>query len=437
MPDRHFDMQRGAEAWDFEALWHRRNHNGQCGEGISSKHGEQIKLRSGERLTEQMSGKSEETAFRYSVQPNLDHFPLDNDKNVGPITRSISPRVLMGSPLDRTYGVALVTLFLSAMYATPPVEPDLSYTNHSLYGTGLIQAYLYFRWYAKDHLILKTIVVSLIILETLQIVFLFDGMYLNLIDNFGNFGALDVIFWTQYDSFSGPWFWLNMNPKDSAALRGRHNLLPYLSAFLVQMYFGYCVYGLNPQNKVVPGIIMFLGLASLGSAIAQTIRTHQLGLFSHLDVTKPVITTQSASTLACDIVITSSLIYALRGKRGAIESYGNSANLQLPADMRDRLLKRFNLLTQRYLKFLVKPNTFYFFLGLIPSGKLYMNSMLATLNTREYVRNKGHNPRGWHSFPLAVMGSDQREAEAVAFASSGVGISLRFDQNSSVCAIPV
>ncbi|KAJ7718554.1 hypothetical protein B0H16DRAFT_1797313 [Mycena metata] len=319
----------------------------------------------------------------------------------------------MGSPLDRTYGVALVTLFLSAMYATPPVEPDLSYTNHSLYGTGLIQAYLYFRWYAKDHLILKTIVVSLIILETLQIVFLFDGMYLNLIDNFGNFGALDVIFW-----------------QDSTQL-----LCGYLSAFLVQMYFGYCVYGLNPQNKVVPGIIMFLGLASL----AQTIRTHQLGLFSHLDVTKPVITTQSASTLACDIVITSSLIYALRGKKGAIESTNSmiTALIITAVNLRDRLLKRFNLLTQRYLKFLVKPNTFYFFLGLIPSGKLYMNSMLATLNTREYVRNKGHNPRGWHSFPLAVMGSDQREAEAVAFASSGVGISLRFDQNSSVCAIPV
>ncbi|KAJ7163739.1 hypothetical protein C8R46DRAFT_1221503 [Mycena filopes] len=203
----------------------------------------------------------------------------------------------MAGALDATYGVALVTLFLATI----------------LYGMGLIQVYLYFHWYSKDHLILKIVVVCLVILETLQIVFFFDGMYLNLIDNFGNPGALDVIFW-----------------QDSAQL-----LCGYLSAFLVQMYFGYCVHALTPGNKFVPGVIILLGIASLGSAIAQTIRT--------------------TNSMISALVITAV-------NRGVLTALCATLNMVL---------------------FLAQPNTFYFFLGLIPSGKLYMNSMLATLNTRE------------------------------------------------------
>ncbi|KAJ7048946.1 hypothetical protein C8F01DRAFT_1239124 [Mycena amicta] len=37
--------------------------------------------------------------------------------------------------------------------------------------------------------------------------------------------------------------------------------------------------------------------------------------------------------------------------------------------------------------FLMTPGTFYFMIGILISDKLYMNSLLAILNTREYASN--------------------------------------------------
>ncbi|KAJ7275797.1 hypothetical protein C8J57DRAFT_1714328 [Mycena rebaudengoi] len=274
----------------------------------------------------------------------------------------------MAGPLDPTYGVAFVTLFLATMQTLRDgVNPGLSFL--SLVSQGLLDAEDHGLWTAPAsryvNLNVRPVakVVCVVILETLQIVFYFYGMYWNLIDNFAVFAALDVIIW-----------------QDSAQL-----LFGYLSAFIVQMYFGYCIYMLNPKGKIVPATIVLLGLASPGSAI--DVRTRQLGFFSHLSSSEPIITTQSASTLACDIVITSALVFTLRGKKGEIAST-NSLLSTLIINAVNRGVLTAICATINMILFIVRPNTFYFFLGLIPSGKLYMNSMLATLNTREHLRNK-------------------------------------------------
>ncbi|TFK32667.1 hypothetical protein BDQ12DRAFT_771671 [Crucibulum laeve] len=49
----------------------------------------------------------------------------------------------MPSSLDSTYGIWLIALFLETMYDV-------------LYGAGLLQAWLYFHWYSKDHWGVKT-----------------------------------------------------------------------------------------------------------------------------------------------------------------------------------------------------------------------------------------------------------------------------------------
>ncbi|KAJ7149010.1 hypothetical protein C8R43DRAFT_1128772 [Mycena crocata] len=53
--------------------------------------------------------------------------------------------------------------------------------------------------------------------------------------------------------------------------------------------------------------------------------------------------------------------------------------------------------------FLVLPDTFWFFLGLAPSTKLYMNSMLATLNACQRIRNKiDAGDKGWNSIGNSI-----------------------------------
>ncbi|KAJ7712917.1 hypothetical protein B0H14DRAFT_3637127 [Mycena olivaceomarginata] len=101
-----------------------------------------------------------------------------------------------------------------------------------------------------------------------------------------------------------------------------------------------------------------------------------------------VSTIQTACTVACDIVITVSLIHTLSRKRGSFDATNSMLTTHQCCKPRssDRAL-----CCSQHDQFLAKPNTFYFFIGLILSGKLYMNSTLATLNTRQYIRNKGQD----------------------------------------------
>ncbi|KAJ7218204.1 hypothetical protein C8J57DRAFT_1395387 [Mycena rebaudengoi] len=275
----------------------------------------------------------------------------------------------MADPFESTYGVAFITLFLATI----------------LYGIGLLQTFLYFHWYPKDRWTVKTTVVIVVILETMQIVFYLDALYFRLIDNFGKFPDLDIISW-----------------QDSAQL-----LFGHLSAFIVQMYFGYCISVLNPRAKIVSATIVLLGLVSLGSAIAQIIRTRQVGFYSSLKLEKPItVTTQSASTLACDIVITAALVYTLRGSKSDIKGTNTMLSALIVNAVNRGMLTAVSALINMTL-FVVRPDTFYFFLGLVPSGKLYMNSMLATLNSREHVRSKAGN---WESMSLGPFSSSRGEA---------------------------
>ncbi|KAJ7736073.1 hypothetical protein B0H14DRAFT_3516662 [Mycena olivaceomarginata] len=117
----------------------------------------------------------------------------------------------MASPLDSTMGIRLVSLFLAAMI------------------TGGV----------------KATVICLMICETLHIALFFGGTYRDLIDNFGDFAALAFITW--YD-------WTQL-------------LAGYLSAFIVQMYFAYCIYTLSPKHKIMPIFITILALLQIGGSL--------------------------------------------------------------------------------------------------------------------------------------------------------------------------
>lgn len=68
--------------------------------------------------------------------------------------------------------------------------------------------------------------------------------------------------------------------------------------------------------------------------------------------------------------------------------------------------------------FLALPGTFYFFIGLMPSSKLYMNTMLATLNTRQHIRTKTSG------FSGASGGNSSDQATMPMPVSMGGGMTL-------------
>ncbi|KAJ6542010.1 hypothetical protein DFH09DRAFT_1322640 [Mycena vulgaris] len=275
----------------------------------------------------------------------------------------------MADPLGPTYGVWLVALFLQTI----------------LYGMGLLQAYLYFFWYGKDHWMVKTTVATVVFLESLQMSALVISTYHYLIAGFGNSPALLEVYWASLVQLPAT----------------------YISAFVVQGYFSWCIYALYPQGKILPLIIFVFALTSLGQVIVDT----------HLESYANIIISENTTILSCvfsvtsDTLITAGLTWRLHSSRTGIQATNNLLNYLIIFAINRGALTIVAALIQ-LIVFLVVPHTFYSFMMIWLAAKLYMNSMLATLNTRDHARKQQNDGTGDELYMGSLGSSQTRTTDA-------------------------
>ncbi|KAJ7133416.1 hypothetical protein C8R44DRAFT_849521 [Mycena epipterygia] len=303
--------------------------------------------------------------------------------------------------IDSTYGSWLISFFLETI----------------LYGIGVLQTWLYFQWahMYTDNWTIKLPVTVVMFFETLQISFFCRSTYFRFVQRFG--------------VEQGDLVW-----SDSLQL-----LANYLSAFTVQIYFASSIFRLTKvQIKVRKssgiGIIVVvrpclyyfylheprshsqvvLAFVQLAAGITQTVWSYELRSYSKLDETKAITSLQTASSLLCDVVITVYLCAFLsHHKNGLPKTESMMNNLMMNAVNRGMLTAVSSAFTM--ILFLVYPDTFWFFLSLAPNSKLYMNSMLATLNMRQHIRDKFlSNDQGWNTIELGIARSNSRRRASVS-----------------------
>ncbi|KAJ7916278.1 hypothetical protein B0H13DRAFT_2450013 [Mycena leptocephala] len=271
----------------------------------------------------------------------------------------------MSIPLDSTYGVWLIALVLETF----------------LFGMGVLQTWIYFAGRPTDVASIKWTVLVVLALETIQVIFFFRSSYFRFVQRFGEI-QIDLI-WA-----------------DSLQL-----LAAYLSAFIVQLYFATRIFKLTKGRRgkfslLAIGIytILVLAVVQILAGIAQTILSYELRSFLKLGETKPITTLQAAASSPA----TSSSLSIF-----AFLMWSNRTNSMMDMLIYDAINR--GTLTAlssgvTMVLFLALPDTFWFFLGLAPSSKLYMNSMLATLNTRQRIRDKiATNDKGWNSIPMGTI----------------------------------
>ncbi|KAJ7070226.1 hypothetical protein B0H15DRAFT_119664 [Mycena belliarum] len=232
-----------------------------------------------------------------------------------------------------------------------------------LLGMALLQVYLYFYWYHNDSWGIKATVITITALEITQSGLFYSSLYVVLIDGFGNFPGLDVIPWQSV----GQLFFL------------------YLATFVAQAYFSYLIYKLQKDKILFPIVIFFLSVAGLGAGIAQTVLSIKVKHFSELPSTSATSNAQAALALACDILITVGLCGRLNSSRTGVQSTNEMLNFVIMTAINRGILTMVTAALNIIL-FLTQPGTFYFMLVLLLSGKFYMNSMLAMLNTRKHAQ---------------------------------------------------
>ncbi|KAJ7618504.1 hypothetical protein FB45DRAFT_168609 [Roridomyces roridus] len=273
------------------------------------------------------------------------------------------------NPLAGTYGVWLVSLFVETF----------------LYGIGFLQVWAYFAHLPTDPPYIKTTVLGVLFLETVQVIFFFYSSYDRFVNRFGE---------TQ----------LQLIWADSLQL-----LAAYLGAFVVQIYFAHRIHRLTkgrPKFSISAFglyIIFAFAFVSIVAGVVQTATSYHLRSYLKLDQTKAITTVQAASSLACDGLITVYLWIFLSRQKGEFMRTNSLMDSLIHDAITRGLLTAVSSLANMVL-FLAIPNSFWFFLGLAPSSKLYMNSMLATLNGRQSRRDKlDSTDKGWHTFPMATI----------------------------------
>ncbi|KAJ7051770.1 hypothetical protein C8F01DRAFT_1174035 [Mycena amicta] len=253
----------------------------------------------------------------------------------------------MGNPLSDTYGVWLIALFFQSI----------------LYGMGLLQVYLYFLWYQKDTWWQKASVILITVLESLQAGMFFTATYQVLIKGFGNFEELPLVPWSAMVQLE--------------AL--------YISTCVAQLFFAVFIYQLRPRDRLYPLVTVLLSLAALGAGTAQIGLIAQLKLYTELAKTSAATNTQAALAFVCDVLITVGLWWRLKSSKTSIQSTNRLLNFLITTAINRGVLTMLTALLNIIL-FLTKPGTFDFMSVILISGKLYMNSMLAMLNTRHHAR---------------------------------------------------
>ncbi|KAJ7072895.1 hypothetical protein C8F01DRAFT_1105628 [Mycena amicta] len=284
------------------------------------------------------------------------------------------------------------------------------------YGIGVLQCYLYYRNYPKDRMGLKITVGALWLFDTLSSIMVAHSLYTYFIFNFGNLAADALVPW----SFA----------LENGILTG--------VTLTAQCFYSWQLWTLG-ANILATGIILALAFSSFGLGLYITVHLFRdptvasIGAPSFEAVSGPVQGTASA----CDILITIALIYYLRSRR--------EASVRGTRDMIDTLILytmcRGIVTSIAQIMFLALnvglPDHTYWQPFHQLMSKLYLNSILVTLNSRKSVLGKGimeHVQRSDSSDPTkpkpTASGTDSTMSMPLAFVKPKIntGTTVTFDQ---------
>ncbi|KAJ7116898.1 hypothetical protein C8R44DRAFT_983273 [Mycena epipterygia] len=270
----------------------------------------------------------------------------------------------MATTLGPTVGMWFTGLFLQSI----------------LHGMGLLQGFLYFVWNQNDPWVIKGAVIAILILETVQIGAAFDNVYVWLIDGFGDPENLNIIHWQD---------------------------MLQLGALYLSTHFAKTIYQLHKEDKVLPGFAFLFALVALGGGIGQVILATGVGEYSKLGQTSVTANLQAAAALASDMLITFGLCWRLSNGRGGIQSTNKVLNFLIITAI-NRGVMTMLLAT---LSIILIVGTFYFMIALLLTGKCYMNSMLAILNTRQHA-GRMHGTIILEQVSMPIFGSGGRSTRS-------------------------
>ncbi|KAF8151239.1 hypothetical protein K438DRAFT_1943513 [Mycena galopus ATCC 62051] len=274
--------------------------------------------------------------------------------------------------------------------SSPPPNFDISVVtgpmllghlfNYALLGCAAIQLYVYVLAFPHDKVVVKALVYSVFFLDLLQTAFATHYAWYVLAGGWGDELAL----------LSSPWTLATLAP------------LTALVAFLVQLFYSWRIWVIsNGQKRFIP-ILAIIGLTATGSCIAgwyAGIRLPNLGSGPLAQVNfkrsiktfnlDPAVTTWLAGAMACDILITITLVVLLTLRRNeALVVTKRIVHRAIRMAIETGAVTSAAVTIELALILNITTTSWYLMLGLFIT-KIYSNSLLASLNSRSPIFDGG------------------------------------------------
>lgn len=277
--------------------------------------------------------------------------------------------------------------------------------SYMFYGILIVQLYIYFLSFPKDNRYLKAYVWVMFIIETIFTVMTTIAAWNNFGPGFGDINTLIVIDWS----------W---------------DPLPELNGFIAcmaQSFYIWRIYMLT-KNIWIPAALETISLAQLAFAFYYGIKVGIEGrTVTALFELTPFISTWLAGAAACDILITITLVLVLRNARQ--KSSHSATTLKVTRVIRfsveTGMITSFMAIAELIL-WLTSHQINVHFIGFLVLGKLYSNTLVATLNSRAPIFNDAVPVVNQSAFQSGGFWADQRSQFATS-TLNGVHISKNTD----------
>ncbi|KAN0098024.1 hypothetical protein V8E55_002470 [Tylopilus felleus] len=272
--------------------------------------------------------------------------------------------------LDNTLGAFLIGVVVSA----------------TLYGVTIIQTWYYYSRYPSDPWYVKLLVAGVLLSDTCHQALITHTVYTYLVTYFGELEALGEVVWSLIVEvfFNG------------------------FTALFVQSFLAMRVYRLSNKSWLATGSVMILVIGEFVLVLVYAIQAIQFNTFAQLATLKALSMSVNAVAAAGDVLIAIYLCTLLQKSRTGFRRSDSMINKLIVFSINTGLLTSICAVAS-LISISASPNTFIYIAFYFCLGRLYCNSLLATLNARKGLRAGSHSDE----MSLSLQGVQQKTTQSV------------------------
>ncbi|KAM5535301.1 hypothetical protein V8D89_010986 [Ganoderma adspersum] len=239
-----------------------------------------------------------------------------------------------------------------------------------LYGITTLQTFMYYRYNLKDPPILKASVAGLWLLDSLHVGLITGAMYWYCITNFTNLMAVQKPIWPITTMI----------------------LVSNLSNSIIRGIFCHRLYRLGHRSLWLPTIIAAMSIFIIVDAAYFSTKLFHVDSFTRITEFSWGLYAGLAVEATVDLVVAIAQCVLLRKFETGIRSTDSSIRVLMTYSINTGLLTSFCAIGA-VVSFAAAPRKFIYFAFYFVLSKMYVNSLLATLNARGSILGRGSRRR--------------------------------------------